>query len=400
MPRPSADTFQSSLRELYAHLDLDTLPTVAATVACRLVDCDATGYNEIDTVRKRAVGVVLPDGEAQQVFANLPMWERYMHQHPLLQHFRAFPYDRPRKITDFITQAEFEALDLYREFFGPLGFRYQIVTAIPTRSTIAVGISQNRRRRDFTESDRRTLETLWPHLCQAYENAATVSELRLSASRHEIVMDRLDRGQIVIDADACVQHATPAAVRFLGEFLSADPLTATQLPRSVEPWARRQIATLTRDGIAELAHPEPLLIAGPHGTLERHALLQPQAQHVDDLAERLRRGLSDRAGAAGQRLARAGGGLRPAVLQRKAEATANHIAQLGRLLGQLNPDAPLRRGYARIMDRTGKTLTSAAAATRAGALNLKFSDAEIAARVEGAPRRVYAPPQQPNLFEG
>ena len=142
---------------------------------------------------------------------------------------------------------------------------------------------------------------------------------------------------------------------------------------------------------------------------DRQALLQPQAQRVDDFAERLRRGLSDRAGTAAQRLARASGGLRPAVLQRKAEATANHIAQLGRLLGQLNPDTPLRRGYARVMDRNGKTLTSAAAATKAGALNLKFADAEIAARVDGArverqrveggPAKPYSPPQQPTLFE-
>lgn len=132
---------------------------------------------------------------------------------------------------------------------------------------------------------------------------------------------------------------------------------------------------------------------------ERQALLQPQAQRVDELAEHLRRGLADRAGAAGQRLARASGGLRPAVLQRKAEATANHIAQLGRLLGQLNPDAPLRRGYARVIDRNGKTLITAAAAAKAGALRLRFADDEIAARVEGTRPKPYSPPQQPTLFE-
>ncbi|HTI31293.1 MAG TPA: exodeoxyribonuclease VII large subunit [Sphingomonas sp.] len=133
---------------------------------------------------------------------------------------------------------------------------------------------------------------------------------------------------------------------------------------------------------------------------ERQALLQPQAQRVDDLAERLRRGLSDRASASAQRLARASGALRPAILQRQAEATARHVAQLGRLLGQLNPDAPLSRGYARITDRNGKTLISAAAATKAGGLNLRFSDGEIAARVEGSRPKPYSPPTQPTLFEG
>ena len=278
MPRPSADTLQSSLRELYAHLDLDTLPAVALTIVRRLVDCDVAGYNEIDTARKRAIGLIQPESEAARMFSNVAVWERYMHQHPLLSHFRAFPYDRPKKITDLVTQAEFEALDLYREYFGPLGHRYQMVTPIPTRSTVMVGIAQNRRRRDFTERDRATLDTLWPHLCQAYENAATVSELKLNARRHEIVMDRLDRGQIQVDADARVVAASPAAVRYLLEFVANDPLTASQLPKALEPWARRQIATLLRDSVVELAHPAPLLIPGPHGTLAARLIRDAQPE--------------------------------------------------------------------------------------------------------------------------
>ena len=133
---------------------------------------------------------------------------------------------------------------------------------------------------------------------------------------------------------------------------------------------------------------------------ERQALLQPQAQRIDDLAERLRRGLADRAATAGQRLARTSGGLRPAALQRQAATAADRLAALWRLAEQLHPEKPLERGYALVMDRNGKPLISAAAATKAGALNLRFSDAEIAARVEGAPRRAYSAPQQPNLFEG
>ncbi len=131
---------------------------------------------------------------------------------------------------------------------------------------------------------------------------------------------------------------------------------------------------------------------------ERRALLQPQAQRVDDLAERLRRGLSDRAGNAGQRLARAGGGLRPASLQRQAASAAERLSGLWRLAGQLHPEKPLARGYALVMDRSGKPLINAAAAAKAAALTLKFSDGEIAARVESARPKPYSPPQ-PTLFE-
>jgi DNA-binding CsgD family transcriptional regulator len=264
--KPSADTLHTALRELYSHLDLDTLPPVALGVVQRAVDCDVAGYNEIDTARGRAVGVIVPESEAARVFPNLPIWERYMHQHPLLNHFRALPYDRPKRVSDVVTQEKFEELDIYREYFGPLGYRYQIVTHIPTRSTTIVGITQNRKRRDFTEADRNILELLWPHLCQAYENAATVTELKQAAQRHEIVMDRLDRGEISIDGSARVQHASAAAQRFLAEFLANDPLTGSSLPAAIATWAKQQIATLAGEA-EELAHPAPLLLPGPHGTL-------------------------------------------------------------------------------------------------------------------------------------
>ncbi|MGC4032355.1 MAG: LuxR C-terminal-related transcriptional regulator [Tepidisphaeraceae bacterium] len=264
--RSVADVLQESLRELYAHLDLDALPLIAIGVAQRLVDCDVTAYNEIDPTRGRAVGIVMPEVAGPPIFAALPIWERYIHQHPLISHFRANPYDRPHKVTDFISQAAFEDTDIYREFFGPLNLRYQIVTNLPTRSTMVAGISQNREKRDFTERDRRALDLLRPHLLQAYENAALVSELRANSTRLELLMDRLDRGQIVIAADGRVVLASPAAVRFVQEFLPDETLAASALPQTLAAWSRKQITALEQQS-SEPEQPVPLLIGGPDGRL-------------------------------------------------------------------------------------------------------------------------------------
>jgi exodeoxyribonuclease VII large subunit len=229
-----------------------------------------------------------------------------------------------------------------------------------------------------------SIEDLWAFNEEAVVRAVAASPIPvISAVGHET-------DTTLCDFAADVRAPTPTAAAEMAvpvrlELLAQVDASATRTLRCARRYVER--------GGEKLTHAASRLP-------ERQSLLQPQAQRVDDLAERLRRGLSDRAGAAGQRLARASGGLRPAVLQRKAEATASHIAQLGRLLGQLNPDAPLRRGYARVTDRNGKTLISAVAATKAGALRLRFADDEIAARVEGGARRAYSPPQQPNLFEG
>jgi len=132
----------------------------------------------------------------------------------------------------------------------------------------------------------------------------------------------------------------------------------------------------------------------------RDRLLGPQRQRVDDLGARLDRGLERRVVRARGELDRIGAVLRPALLQRRLEGARQRLEDLGRLLASVDPDAPLARGYARVTDRAGATLTSAAAARAAGGLTLNFADGAVDTKVEGARSRSYPPakPEQPTLF--
>ncbi len=256
---------QEGLRHLYAHHDLDTLPGVAIEIVNDLVRCDSVAYNEIEPSRRRVVAVVQPEAESNRLIPMIPVWERYMHQHPLVKHFKQNPNDRPRKITDFLSQAEFERTDLYRQFFQQVDVRYQMVTIMPAPAPLVVGLSHNRSRRDFSERDRTLLDLLRPHLRQAYENACVVTDLADKARQLEQVIDRIDRALIIIDAQGRVKHASPAAVRFAAEYLPADPLTATSLPRALADWAKEQIAKMHRGDLSMKAG--PLLLDGARGRL-------------------------------------------------------------------------------------------------------------------------------------
>jgi exodeoxyribonuclease VII large subunit len=96
--------------------------------------------------------------------------------------------------------------------------------------------------------------------------------------------------------------------------------------------------------------------------------------------------------------------LHPALVTRRIEDGSRTLAGLWRLAAQLHPDKPLEKGYARVEDREGKTLISAAAARTAGKLRLVFSDGQVDAAVGDGlerPRRpAYMPPkvEQPKLF--
>jgi exodeoxyribonuclease VII large subunit len=100
--------------------------------------------------------------------------------------------------------------------------------------------------------------------------------------------------------------------------------------------------------------------------------------------------------------------LAPALVERRVADASRRFDALSRLFQSLNPDAPLARGFARVM--AGDALVrSSADARAAGRVTLKFADGEIgavtddnAAPAPAAPRRSRQPdskPGQSDLFD-
>lgn len=126
------------------------------------------------------------------------------------------------------------------------------------------------------------------------------------------------------------------------------------------------------------------------------ALLQPQAQKLDELAERLRRGLADRAGRGRERLSELR--LSPAVLPRalrdarqrldaqrltpmlptlRLQRERERFGALERLHLSLDPKAPLARGFVLVKDARGDLVRSRAAAAGEPSLELEFADGAL-----------------------
>ncbi|MBX7482183.1 exodeoxyribonuclease VII large subunit [Qipengyuania qiaonensis] len=156
----------------------------------------------------------------------------------------------------------------------------------------------------------------------------------------------------------------------------------------------------------------------------REALLEPHAQALDDLAERLRRGLQDRASQGREKLsnlrlspavlernlrearrALTGQKLVPALVERPLADRRERLAALARLAEQLHPDRPLSRGYVRVTGPDGRTITDKAQAAKEAALTLKFRDGDLGVATGAsspAPRRKPpksgTPSKQDDLF--
>lgn len=136
-------------------------------------------------------------------------------------------------------------------------------------------------------------------------------------------------------------------------------------------------------------------------------LAAPHQLRTDDLAERLRQSLRTRVGKAEIAYSGPGMMLHPRLLTRRVEQGQQRLDALTRLASSLHPEAPLKRGFARVTDADGKTIMSRAAAIKAGDVTLRFVDGEVGSVVHGsAPPRSSTPkPNTPtvnqgNLFDG
>ena len=130
-----------------------------------------------------------------------------------------------------------------------------------------------------------------------------------------------------------------------------------------------------------------------------------KAQALDDVAERLRRGLADRVTRARELLQHDRHRLSRALLQTNARRAGERLAALDRLRRSLDPRAPLTRGYALVSAAGHPVVASRAVAAAQSALTLEFADGKLeVGPVGGSMRKARSTasakrPAQDDLFE-
>ncbi|MFC4293866.1 exodeoxyribonuclease VII large subunit [Novosphingobium tardum] len=227
----------------------------------------------------------------------------------------------------------------------------------------------------------------------------------------------------VIPVISAVGHETDTTLAdFAADLRAPTPTAAAELAVPVRAELINQIAELLlrkrRGQMRALALAGERLASRADRLPLPQAILASRTQRLDDAAERLRRGLLHRTGVAQAALSRDAGALRPALLAARvargrervaaaglraallgtAQARArDRLAGLARVMSQLDPDKPLERGFARVLDPAGQTVTSAAAGAREAALTLKFRDGALAVQpvTAGAPRPARSTPARP-----
>ncbi|WP_419555383.1 exodeoxyribonuclease VII large subunit [Sphingomonas arenae] len=237
-----------------------------------------------------------------------------------------------------------------------------------------------------------SIEDLWAFNEEEVVRAAAESPIPLiSAVGHET-------DTTLIDHASDLRAPTPTAAAEL-----AVPVRAELMAQLDELMARKR-RCLTRR--AELARERLALTTCRWPSSE--TLLATRGQRLDEVGERLPRALAARTGHARADMNLVASRLRPELIQHKVHRLSDKLAAAWKMAELVHPERPLSRGFVRVTDRSGRTLTHAADARAARDLSLHFGDGLVEAtagaspqpppKVERKPSRPYVAPQ-PGLFD-
>jgi DNA-binding CsgD family transcriptional regulator len=299
----------SYLRELYTQRDLESFKHYILTTIGSVVPSESVIYVDPSV----SVTVDDPAGgasawEAEPAFSSPGLTEivelhgSYIDENPLINHYRRTLDGQAVKISDFLTQSEFRRLGLYNDIFRRVGLDQWMTIVLPHGPLAATAVSLGRSGKDFSERNRLLLNLLRPHLLQAYDNAAALTQMQQESLRIKQTMEKLDRAVVVLGEKGRLQWCTERAARWISEYFEPAQ-EAGHLPENLQRWVEHQRSALVdQRGIPLPQHPlvmkragKRLLVRFVADNLEDHHLLILEEQYIALSAESLKSlGLTNR----------------------------------------------------------------------------------------------------------
>ncbi|WP_329429431.1 helix-turn-helix transcriptional regulator [Streptosporangium sp. NBC_01495] len=232
---------ESSLRRLLSALreceqaapGEDLFPRMLSALSA-VVDTDVIAYKTLDL---RAGQVEQHPWPPVALPADLVRnFTRLFAEHPFLSPL-GWPggHDGPLRLSDLVTRRQWHSLDLYHEFYRPLGIEYQMMGVLGIQHGVLTGIGLNRVDGDFTDTDLQLLEVASPHL-SALLRAARATAWLESALAALDALDDTAHGVLLLGPHATAMAANRIARVLLAAHFPRHTRDGGPLPEEIAAW--------------------------------------------------------------------------------------------------------------------------------------------------------------------
>lgn len=219
-----AGRLEAALREAagwHAAESVDALARSVCGSLAALIPADGFGWNEVDLAVSAVRVVVFPDDYFAG--ARMDVLDQLIHENPIVRHVSQTGNSGSLAFSDLVSARDYHRLELYADFYGPLGVEDQLATIVDVGEGSIVGIALNRPRRSFTAGDRQLLELLRPHIAAAYRATLDRTEARSRLSALERGLDAAGVALVSLATDGTPTPLSPSAHRLVREWFGDRP---------------------------------------------------------------------------------------------------------------------------------------------------------------------------------
>lgn len=248
MTLPSQQAYQKvleSVREIYAHTDLESLRSHLIAVLPKLISSSLTYYAATEP-KTQSTYELMDQSKGAKIEQLQPAFEEHMSDAPIIRHSLGKSPGQVMKISDYLSQRQFHQTGLYHEYYKPLGLEDAMVITLPSAPSVVSTLVLSRDNRSFTEKDRSLLQVLAPHIVQACLNAEKLDHQIAKEKQPSLLLEALDQGAILTSAGGTIHHITLRARSWLKVYFPEQTLPFKQLPEPIYRWFNSQKEKFTQ----------------------------------------------------------------------------------------------------------------------------------------------------------
>lgn len=280
-------TLLSALADLHADFDAQTLPQRTLEAIDKIIPGEVIFFDAFDAELKYIFNG-WTNRKDLYTAEGIEILTRFAHQHPLIPDIIGGKIQSAVKITDYLSQSEYERLDLFNEYYRIGGFNRQMGLALPIASDFMFSCTVHRWGEDYTERDRLILTLLAPHLGDCINNSLAFERLNSTTAARSI-------GVIAVDLNGKTQFVNEFARELLERYFAGEKTGGNALPENLWNWTKLHDSANEKDfelpclsfKIKNLVGELTVRLASCNAIQEKTLLLEEKKSLCPQMLERL-----------------------------------------------------------------------------------------------------------------